>query len=33
MRLIDADELKEQISWSEVCRLSIKEIKKIIDER
>ena len=31
MRLIDADELKENFRWSEVCRLSIEEIKKIID--
>lgn len=31
-RLIDADELKEIIRWSEVCRLSTDEIKKIIDE-
>lgn len=31
MRLIDADNLKEVISWSEVCRLSKDEIKKIID--
>lgn len=32
MRLIDADELKDQFSWSEFCRLSIKEINQIIDE-
>lgn len=32
MRLIDADELKECFRWSEVCRLSIKEINKIIDD-
>ena len=32
MRLIDADELIEAFSWSEVCRLSIKEIIKIIRE-
>ena len=32
MRLIDADELIESFSWSEVCRLSIKEIIKIIRE-
>lgn len=32
MRLIDADELKEQFSWNEVCRLSIKEINKIISK-
>ena len=31
MRLIDADELKEQFAWSEVCRLSIKEIHQIIN--
>lgn len=31
MRLIDADELKEQFAWSEVCRLSIKEITRIIN--
>ena len=31
MRLIDADELKECFRWSEVCRLSISEINKIID--
>lgn len=31
MRLIDADELKECLRWSEVCRLSIKEINEIID--
>ena len=31
MRLIDADELKERFRWSEVCRLSISEINKIID--
>lgn len=31
MRLIDADELKECFRWSEVCRLTIKEINKIID--
>ena len=31
MRLIDADELKECFRWSKVCRLSIKEINKIID--
>lgn len=32
MRLIDADELKEQLSWCEVVRLSIKEINQIIDD-
>ena len=32
MRLIDADELKEQFAWSEVCRLSIYEINKIIED-
>lgn len=32
MRLIDADELKECFRWSEVCRLSIKEINEIIDD-
>ena len=32
MRAIDADELKEQFSWSEVCRLSILEINQIIDD-
>ena len=32
MRTIDADELKEQFNWSEVCRLSINEIKQIIDD-
>ena len=31
MRLIDADNLKECFRWSEVCRLSISEINKIID--
>ena len=31
MRPIDADELKEQFAWSEVCRLSIKEIHQIIN--
>ena len=31
MRLIDANELKECFRWSEVCRLSIKEINEIID--
>ena len=32
MRLIDADKLREDISWSEVCRLSLKEIKQYIDD-
>lgn len=32
MRLIDADELKEHIRWSEIVRLSIIEIIKIIDD-
>lgn len=32
MRAVDADELKEQFSWSEVCRLSILEINQIIDD-
>lgn len=32
MRLIDADELKEQFAWSEVCRLSITEINQIIND-
>lgn len=32
MRLINADELKEQFAWSELCRLSIKEINQFIDE-
>lgn len=32
MRYIDADELKECFRWSEVCRLTIKEINKIIDD-
>lgn len=31
MRIIDADDLKESFRWSEVCRLSIKEIIDIID--
>lgn len=31
MRLIDADELIEVVRWSEVCRLSLKEIISIID--
>ena len=31
MRLFDADEFKERFRWSEVCRLSISEINKIID--
>ena len=32
MRLIDADELKEQFAWSEICRLSITEINNIIND-
>lgn len=32
MRLIDADNLKNTFWWIEVCRLSKKEIIKIIDE-
>ena len=31
MRIIDATKLKESFWWSEVCRLSIKEILDIID--
>lgn len=32
MRLIDADDLKEQFAWREVCRLSITEINQIIND-
>ena len=32
MRLIDADELKNTFDWVEVCNLSKKEIKDIIDD-